>query len=116
MAIDHVKSKNTAGKSNASRRAFLAGLGAAVALSPSIAFAQQLTIDDIIKDPSRGKWNDQFDTGAKSKQDVASNLPIFSDQTILYVESAISQYSNIVQQGGWPVVQASPPFDDFWRY
>jgi L,D-transpeptidase YcbB len=105
MAMDQTKHLTTS--SSASRRAFLAGLGAAVAFAPSMAFAQELTIDDIIKDPSRGKWNDQFDTGAKSKQDVASTLPIFSDQTIVNVEGAISQYSNIVAQGGWPVVQAT---------
>ena len=107
MAVDRLKIKNVAMNSSASRRAFLAGLGAAVAFAPSAAFAQQLTIDDIIKDPSRGKWNDQFDTGTKSKQDVASSLPILSEQTIPYLENAISQYSNIVQQGGWPVVQAT---------
>ncbi len=101
------QAQNAGARAHASRRAFIAGLTAAVAFSPSIAFAQQLTIDDIIQDPSRGKWNDQFDTGAKSKQDVASSLPIFSEQTISYVEQAISQYSNIVAQGGWPVVQAT---------
>ncbi len=107
MAVKWSNSKITIDKSPASRRAFLLGLGAAVALAPTAAFAQQLTIDDIIKDPGRGKWNDQFDTGAKSKQDVASTLPIFSDQTILYVENSINQYFNIVSQGGWPVVQAT---------
>ncbi|MGL4406508.1 MAG: L,D-transpeptidase family protein [Notoacmeibacter sp.] len=107
MAIDQTNLKKSTLNAKASRRAFLAGLGAAVAFAPSGALAQQLTIDDIIQDPSRGKWNDQFDTGSKSKQDVASTLPIFSDQTILYVEGAISQYSNIVAQGGWPIVQAT---------
>ncbi len=108
MADQRLKNPHITGsKAGASRRAFLSGLGAAVALAPSLAFAQQLTIDDIIQDPARGKWNDQFDTGAKSKQDVASTLPIFSDQTIFHVESAITQYSNIVAQGGWPIVQAT---------
>jgi L,D-transpeptidase YcbB len=107
MAGDGSKQKKSALNYSASRRAFIAGLGAAVAFAPSLAMAQQLTIDDIIQDPARGKWNDQFDTGSKSKQDVASTLPIFSPQTISYVEQAISQYSNIVAQGGWPVVQAT---------
>lgn len=108
MADQRLKHHHLIGsKAGASRRAFLSGLGAAVAFAPSFAFAQQLTIDDIIQDPARGKWNDQFDTGAKSKQDVASTLPIFSDQTIFHVESAITQYSNIVAQGGWPIVQAT---------
>jgi murein L,D-transpeptidase YcbB/YkuD len=108
MADQRLKNPHITGsKAGASRRAFLSGLGAAVAFAPSLAFAQQLTIDDIIQDPARGKWNDQFDTGAKSKQDVASTLPIFSDQTIFHVESAITQYSNIVAQGGWPIVQAT---------
>lgn len=107
MTMKRLNGKDVALVKGASRRAFLAGLGAAAAFVPASAYAQQLTIDDIIKDPSRGKWNDQFDTGAKSKQDVASTLPIFSDETIFYVENAISQYSNIVAQGGWPVVQAT---------
>jgi murein L,D-transpeptidase YcbB/YkuD len=38
---------------------------------------------------------------------VASNLPIFSLQTILYVEQAIDQYRGIVGQGGWPMVPAT---------
>ncbi|NJR13617.1 MAG: L,D-transpeptidase family protein [Phyllobacteriaceae bacterium] len=90
-----------------SRRAVLSGLGMAALFAPSVARAQQLTIDEILRDPSRGQWNDQFDTGGKSRQEVASQLPILSDQTVAYVESAISQYSQIVGQGGWPVVPAT---------
>jgi L,D-transpeptidase YcbB len=90
-----------------SRRSLLAGLGAAALFAPVAARAQQLTIDDILKDPERGRWNDQFDTGTKSRQDVASDLPILSDQTVFFVEDAISRYSAIVGQGGWPVVQAT---------
>ncbi|MCU0830180.1 MAG: L,D-transpeptidase family protein [Rhizobiaceae bacterium] len=91
----------------ATRRSVLAGLGLGAVFAPSIARAQQLTIDDILRDPSRGQWNDQFDTGGKTRQEVASSLPILSDQTVFHVENAISQYSQIVASGGWPVVPAT---------
>jgi L,D-transpeptidase YcbB len=107
MKKPNAKDRNVADHGRPSRRAVLSGLGMAALFAPAVARAQQLTIDDILKDPSRGQWNDQFDTGGKSKQEVASNLPIFSDQTISYVEGAISQYTQIVGQGGWPVVAAT---------
>jgi L,D-transpeptidase YcbB len=91
----------------ATRRSVLAGIGIGALFAPSIARAQQLTIDDILRDPSRGQWNDQFDTGGKTRREVASSLPILSDQTVFHVENAISQYSQIVASGGWPIVPAT---------
>jgi L,D-transpeptidase YcbB len=98
---------NLATAAHHSRRSVLSGLGLAALFAPAVARAQQLTIDDILKDPARGQWNDQFDTGGKTRQEVASTLPILSDQTVFHVEGAISQYSQIVGQGGWPIVPAT---------
>src|SRR5687768_11609071 len=92
-----------------SRRSFLTGVGAvAMATIPAIAFAQEDPISAIIKAPRRGNWDDQFDsraTGGGTK--VASHLPIFSPETVAYIEQAVAQYQGIVMQGGWPIVPAT---------
>lgn len=89
------------------RRSFITGMGAlaATAFSGS-AFAQD-AIQSILNAPRRGNWNEQFDARASDSAAVQSNLPIFSPQTVAYVEQAILQYSSIVAQGGWPVVPAT---------
>lgn len=67
----------------------------------------QDVISEILQSQGRGNWDDTFDARASQGDKVASNLPIFSQQTVFYVEQAIGQYSNIVAQGGWPVVPAT---------
>lgn len=67
----------------------------------------QDVISDILKSDRRGNWDDEFDARAGQGDKVATNLPIFSPETIMYVEQAIGQYSGIVAQGGWPVVPAT---------
>src|SRR5690606_24360079 len=54
-----------------------------------------------------GNWDDTFDARVSQGGKVASNLPIFSPQTIAYTEQAIEQYRGIVAQGGWPEVPAT---------
>jgi len=61
-------------------------------------------LDAIIRSPRRGAWNDQFDARASAGGKVATNLPIFSQETVSYLQRAIMEYSNIVSQGGWPRV------------
>ncbi|MHC3940113.1 putative L,D-transpeptidase YcbB [Paenochrobactrum sp. BZR 201-1] len=93
------------------RRMFLRGaasLGAAglgLSIAGTSAFAQN-ALNDIISAPRRGNWDDQFDARAStsSHQQVATNQPVMSPQTVSYVQNAISQYSNIAMQGGWPQV------------
>jgi murein L,D-transpeptidase YcbB/YkuD len=63
-------------------------------------------IADILRSSRRGNWNDQFDARASHGDKVASNLPIFSPMTVVYVEQAISQHASILAQGGWPIVPA----------
>ena len=45
--------------------------------------------------------------GLENGQKVASKLPIFSPETVFYIETAIAQYQQIVAAGGWPQVPAS---------
>ena len=87
------------------RRLFITGASAiAAAAAFSGAAIAQDVIGDILNSPSRGNWDDTFDARAAEGGKVASNLPIFSLQTVGYVEQAIAQYSNIVAQGGWQPV------------
>jgi murein L,D-transpeptidase YcbB/YkuD len=89
------------------RRLFITGAGAIAAAAFSGAASAQDVIGDILNSPRRGNWDDQFDARASQGGKVASNLPIFSQQTVGYVEQAIGQYSNIVAQGGWETVPAT---------
>lgn len=90
-----------------SRRFFLSGAGALAATALSGTANAQDVIGDILKSTRRGNWDDQFDARASQGDKVASNLPIFSPQTVAYIEQAIGQYSSIVAQGGWPTVPAT---------
>lgn len=83
-----------------SRRLFLSGASALAATLVAGRASAQNVIDDILKSSSRG-WDDTFDARVSTGGKVASNLPIFSPQTIAYTEQAIAQYQNLVAQGGW---------------
>ncbi|GAA4534787.1 L,D-transpeptidase family protein [Chelativorans composti] len=87
-----------------SRRHFLAGAGAAVASAVAGSAYAQNVIDSILRAPRRGVWNDQFDAGVSSAQRVSSNQAILNPINIGYVQNAIAQYSQIVANGGWPMV------------
>ena len=90
------------------RRAFIGGLGAAILAGASGASLAQDAVQDVLKAPKRGNWDDQFDAQAsKKKTKVGSTLPIFSPQTATNIESEIFEYQNIVAQGGWPQVPAT---------
>ncbi len=90
------------------RRSFLRGAGALAASTFASSALAQTVIDEILNAPRRGGWNDQFDAGASTGgASVASTLPIYSPETVFYVEQAIGHYQGIVAQGGWPVVPAT---------
>ncbi len=89
---------------NTTRRFFLSGVAAAAATAASGAASAQDVIGEILKSSRRGNWDDEFDAQASQADKVASNLPIFSPQTVSYIERALAQYSGIVAQGGWPTV------------
>jgi len=92
---------------NTTRRSFLttAAALAGTALAGK-AFAQD-AIGEILSSSRRGNWDDTFDARASQGGKVASNQPIFSPQTVSYVEQAIGQYQGIVSQGGWPEVPST---------
>ena len=91
---------------NTSRRNFLSGAGAVAATIVSGAASAQ-NIDEVLSAPRRGNWNNAFDARASQGGKVASNLPIFSPETVMHIEQAVGQYSGIVGQGGWPTVSSS---------
>ena len=72
-------------------------------LVPGAAFAQN-ALSEILNAPSRGNWDDQFDTRGSSVRQVASNTPIFSNATLVSTQAAIHAYQGIVASGGWPQV------------
>jgi L,D-transpeptidase YcbB len=95
---------------NHSRRLFLAGASlAALDFVAGTAFAQDAgqktdAIGEILQSNARGNWSDDFDAQASEGQKIASRLPIFSPQTVVYIQTAIAQYQQIVANGGWPLV------------
>ncbi|CAG0956272.1 MAG: L,D-transpeptidase family protein [Rhizobiaceae bacterium] len=91
----------------ASRRYFLTGASAIAAAAIAGAARAEDVIADFLNSPHRGNWNEQFDASVSQGGKVASNLPIFSPETVIYLEQAIAQYTNIVGMGGWPVVPAA---------
>ncbi len=84
-----------------SRRSFLSGATALAATLAAGGARAQDVLGDVFK--VAGNWNDTFDARA-SETKVASTLPIFSPQTVNFTEQAITQYQDIVAQGGWPQV------------
>jgi murein L,D-transpeptidase YcbB/YkuD len=90
-----------------SRRFFLSGVGALAMAALSGPVSAQDVISEILQSERRGNWDDTFDARASQGDKVASNLPIFSPQTVMYIEQAVAQYSGIVAQGGWPMVPAT---------
>ncbi|MDY8109600.1 L,D-transpeptidase family protein [Fulvimarina sp. 2208YS6-2-32] len=88
------------------RRSFLAGTTAALGLGMTGAGLAQTALDGLLKAPSRGNWDDQFDTRGSSARQVSSLSPVFSQQTLSSMQAAMQRHSEIVYQGGWPQVPA----------
>ena len=104
-----VESRKKLGMSiTTSRRSFLTGTAAvAASLIAGSAFAEDVdAVGDVLKSSRRGNWDDEFDAKATGGAKVSSRTPIFSQQTVSYIEAAIGQYQGIVAAGGWPVVPA----------
>ena len=72
------------------RRFFLSGAGAIAASAFAGAASAQDVIMDILQSKRRGNWDDTFDARASDGGEVASNLPIFSPQTVSYIEQAVA--------------------------
>lgn len=96
-------------QSRIARRAILKGAAATglIAGLTAPSFAQS-TIEQIIRAPGRGNWDDQFDAQAsRTVSETVGNFPIISVQTLRNLEIAQIGYQNIVANGGWPVVPAN---------
>lgn len=78
-------------------------------LMASAAAAKASAIDEVIADPSRGKWDDEFDSGAsRAAGDIASGNPTLTPDAVANVERLIPEYERIVASGGWrPVVPSA---------
>jgi murein L,D-transpeptidase YcbB/YkuD len=86
------------------RRNFVMATAAAgAALLPGAAFAQN-ALNDLLRAPSRGNWDDQFDTRGTSARQVASNSPVFSQNTFAATQQAVQAYGELVSMGGWQMV------------
>ena len=91
-----------------SRRTFLTGAGALAASALAQTAYAQSAIDEILSSTQRGGWDDQFDARATdSAAKVVSTSPIFSPNTVAYIEQTLFQYQDIVARGGWPMVPAA---------
>ena len=88
-----------------SRRTFIAGAGAVAAAALSQPARAQSTINDILSSSTRGGWDEQFDARASTQSGrVVSTSPLFSPETVSYIEQTLYQYNDIVARGGWPSV------------
>ncbi|MGN6550748.1 MAG: L,D-transpeptidase family protein [Pararhizobium sp.] len=83
-----------------SRRNFLRGAAFAGAAAFAGGAQAQSIVESVINAPQRG-WDDQFDGPSGP---VASLTPTLGPQTLSYVQLAITQYQQIVANGGWPEV------------
>ena len=52
------------------------------------------------------EWQDGFDAASVGAADVRTTIPTLSPQIVNALQTAITQYSDIVSRGGWPVVPA----------
>ncbi|MEF2070929.1 L,D-transpeptidase family protein [Consotaella aegiceratis] len=87
-----------------SRRAILMGAAALGAtLLPGASFAQT-ALNDLLSAPTRGNWDDQFDTRSTGARTVTTNQPVFSPGTLSATQQAIYTYQQIAAAGGWPMV------------
>ncbi len=78
--------------------------GAAALAAPALA---QSAIDDLINAPRRGGWDDQFDARSSSSASVSTNNPVLGPSGPSNIQTAIMEYQNIVQNGGWPEVNSA---------
>ncbi|WCK03017.1 L,D-transpeptidase family protein [Agrobacterium tumefaciens] len=91
-----------------SRRTLLrsaVSVGVAALAAPALA---QDAFNDLMGSSRRGNWDDQFDANtSRSAVGVVSNNPVLGREAPIYMQQAIMQYQQIVQNGGWPDVPTS---------
>lgn len=77
-----------------------------VALPAIVAAGAALAEDPIqqVLQYQQSEWSDGFDAVASSAPQIRGDIPTLSTDIVGAVEHAILQYSDIVAQGGWPMV------------
>ncbi|MDR3493042.1 MAG: L,D-transpeptidase family protein [Ancalomicrobiaceae bacterium] len=87
-----------------SRRTLLAGTAAAWAFRATGAFAEDPTVDQLVRGQQK-EWQDKFDNGAATPvSELKSDHPLLSPDTAGNIEAAIPIMQDIVAKGGWPKV------------
>jgi murein L,D-transpeptidase YcbB/YkuD len=74
---------------------------------PAVLAANAAWAEDPIQQVLQGQqseWSDGFDAVASSAPQIRGDIPTLSPDIVGAVEHAILQYSDIVAQGGWPMV------------
>ena len=74
---------------------------------PAMAFATMAQANDPIQQllqSRQSEWSDGFDAAAGSAPAIRRDIPTLSADIVGALEHAIMQYTQIVQQGGWPMV------------
>jgi murein L,D-transpeptidase YcbB/YkuD len=85
-------------------RSSLAGLALVAALAVPAAAAEDPIAEVLQK--GTAEWDDGFDAAAINAPQVVTSTPILSAEIVDALQFAITQYSDIVARGGWPVVPA----------
>jgi murein L,D-transpeptidase YcbB/YkuD len=85
-------------------RLFAALAAGVVAFAAVPGFAED-PIDQVLQNGS-AEWSDGFDAASVGAADIRTTIPTMSPQIIEALQYAITQYSDIVAKGGWPVVPA----------
>ena len=99
--------KKTVSESVSRRTLLRSALSVGVAALAAPALAQN-ALNDLMGSSRRGNWDDQFDANSsRSAVGVVSNNPVLGREAPVYMQQAIMQYQQIVQNGGWPEVPAS---------
>lgn len=61
---------------------------------------------DVLAERQRLEWGGGFDPALKSDADVRTSVPVMSPAVVGAIQAAIGRYSEIVRNGGWPVIPA----------
>ncbi len=79
-----------------------------IATSLGVSGAARAASDPIqeVLQQRQSEWSDGFDAAAISAPQVRGDIPTLSADIVGAAEQAITQYSDIVARGGWPMVPA----------
>jgi murein L,D-transpeptidase YcbB/YkuD len=87
-------------------RTFVLAAAVLAAVTGRVGAAQkQDPIAEVLQN-GNAEWSDGFDAASVGAADVRTSIPTLSPQIVNALQAAIAHYSEIVAQGGWPVVPA----------